>query len=338
MSILKELFYQSLEKSGINYLARKINTNSVLILTYHQVLPYSSKFKQFDYRNVVSKEAFYQQIKFLKAHYDVISLAEAVQLLSEKWQKGNYAVITFDDGYKNNFTYALPVIKDLGVTATFFISTALIDSNDCLWTDWVTYLLLNSSNRTLEIALPDRNFYFELSNADSRIRASFVLRSFLKGSTYEVSQHVLEQMKQQTKQNTSPVEADPDRYAFLTWQEVKAMHAAGMDIGAHTHNHILLSMISDDEVRLELKTSKEAIEKNLGVQCPHFSYPNGGRNDFNERHFSILKELGYHAAVTQIPGVNRVGDNLYSLKRINISSQMTLPVFKAYVSGSYKKR
>ncbi len=337
-NLIKKVYFYFLDRALINKFFLWRQEPGVTILTYHSVLPNSAPIQKYEYRNCVTQQQFLEQIRFLKRYFKIVSLEEALSLLKKGELKQHYAVITFDDGYKNNYLYALPVLKEEKVSASFFLTTGLIGSNDCLWTDWITYLLFHSKNSVIELNLPNHHFHFELACEESRIRASVMLRSFLKMSQSENLQNVLDQLKEQVGDILPPVQGDPDRYAFLNWQEVKAMNEAGMDIGAHTHNHLLLRMLSDEQAYFELSTSKKIIEKNLGKFCLHFAYPNGGRNDFNEKHIAFLKELGFKAAVTQIPGINRPGTDLFRLKRINISNKMTLPVFKAYVSGTYNKK
>ena len=337
-NFLKSIYFRSLDWSFYNRFSRFRLGGSITILTYHSIVSDDAPIHRFEYRNCVTQSNFSRQLDFLKKHFKVISLNQAVNRLNEADLQENYAVVTFDDGYRNNFTHALPTLNQYRLPAAFFLTTGLIDSDDCLWTDWITYLLLNQTAKSIRLELPQKNFYFKLSDRESRIGASIVLRKFLKKSTVEISQQVMEQLKKQAGKLISPVQADPERYAFLTWKEAQTMVNQKMEIGAHTHNHVLLSMISDDQVHFELAKSKEIIEQKLRQKCTYFSYPNGAAGDFNENHFAVLRTLGYRAAVTQMPGINKTGANAFALKRINISSQMTLPVFKAYVSGTYHKK
>ncbi len=337
-NLIKKLYFYFLDRAFINRIFLWRQKKGIIILTYHSVVPDDAPILSYEYRNCVTQQQFQKQLKFLKRHFKVISLEEAVSLLHSGTLAQRYAVITFDDGYKNNYQYAFPILRQEKIPATFFLTTGLIDKNDCLWTDWITYLLFHSKNSVIELNLPDHHFHFELSDENSRIRASVMLRSFLKMSSSDNLQNVLNQLREQVGEVLPPVQAAPDRYAFLNWQEVKAMDNEGMDIGAHTHNHLLLRMLSDQQVWYELDTSKKLIEEKLGKPCLHFAYPNGGEKDFNEKHIAALKALQFKAAVTQIPGINYSDENLFRLKRINISNKMTLSVFKAYIAGSYRKK
>jgi len=337
MSIIKNLFYQSIDKSGLNYLARRKNANSVLILTYHLVLPYSDNFKRFDYRNVVSTDAFDQQIKFLRNNYDVISMDEAVRLLSRKWQKGNYAVITFDDGFKNNYLHAFPVLKNNGVSAAFYVCTDFIDEQKVLWTEQITALLTFTKREKIRLIL-NKPVTFHLRGLQDVEWASIKIRRYLKVKPAEEKNRVLSQLLDQCSDVTDIINEDAGRYAFMNWSELNEMAEHNMIIGAHTHTHVLLNMVDAATSLKEMKTSKKILEEKLQRPCIHFSYPNGARENFTNEHIKQLKQSGYRSAATQISGFNTPGTDVYQLKRINITRDMNLVVFKAYASGNYSFR
>ncbi len=337
MNLIKNIFYQSVDKSGLNYLSRKKNANSVLFLTYHLVQPYSDNFKRFDYRNVVSTEDFDRQIKFLKSNYDLISLSEAVALLAEDWQKGNYAVITFDDGFKNNYQYAFPILKNNGVSATFYVCTNFINEQKILWTEQVTALLTFTNKEKIKLVL-DKPVTFHLRYQQEVELASIKIRHYLKLQSAEEKNRVVNALENECSDVSEILNEDPERYAFMNWNELNEMAGQNMIIGSHTHNHVLLNMVDTGTSLKELQTSKNILEEKLKQPCVHFSYPNGGRENFTKEHIQQLKQVGYQSAATQISGFNKPGIDMFQLRRINITRDMPLVVFKAYASGNYSFR
>ncbi|KAA3613245.1 MAG: hypothetical protein D8M58_13140 [Calditrichaeota bacterium] len=333
-NLTKNLIYSTLDYSGINRLFRQKNGKSVLILTYHSVLPYSSRFDEFDYRNCVSTEAFDAQIKYLKKHYDLITLNEAVERLNENKLDNIHVVLTFDDGFKNNYDFALPVLLDNNTSAVFYLSTDFIGKQYMLWTEKVNDIILNTQKTKLKIHL-DKLVDLDLSSIEKREKASVLVRTYLKFNSINEENRVLGEMTELTGYDNWAIKKDPDRYDFMTWDEVKKMHQAGMEIGSHTHTHTLLNMMDEQNSFDELSTSKKEIETNLNTDCNLFSYPNGDKGNFLDIHFEQLKKLGYSCATTQLKGYNKPGGNIFALNRMNITSKMTLPVFKAMVSGSY---
>ncbi len=335
MSLLKEVIYQSIDRSGLNMWARKKNANSILFLTYHLVLPYSEKFKRFDYRNVVSTDNFDKQIRFLKKKYDVISLSEAHHLMQDKWQKGSYAVITFDDGFRNNYTDAYPVLKNNKVPATFYVCTNYIAQNKMLWTEVVTALLTFTKKDQIQLNLKKPEI-FTLNSMKDVEKTSLKIRRYLKTSTISEKNRILKELQKQCDDVINPLEQDADRYRFMNWNEVREMADNNMEIGSHTENHILLNMADAETTFKELKNSKATLERELKRTCLHFSYPNGGAENYSQEHIWQLRQLGYHSAATQIKGFNNKDTDVFQIRRINISRDMSLAVFKAYTSGNYK--
>ncbi len=331
----KHFLFSGLEYGQVNALSRRTRKRSLIIITYHSVLPYSEKFESFDYRNCVSTENFKKQLIFLKRKYNVIGFKEAERRLRDNKLSGYECVVSFDDGFRNNYTHALPLLKEMGLSAVFYVTTAFIGRQDMLWTEKVNAILLNAEVSKVNIHL-DGLQTISLANRDERENASVKVRTYLKYKPRHVQESILRELVDETGYEPHLVENDPERYAFMTWDEVREMKEAGMEIGSHTQNHYLLNMLSEEESYRELKGSKEVLEKELGRDCTLFSYPNGAEGNFLPLHFRQLKELGYSSAVTQIPGVNHPGDNMYALYRINISARMDMAVFKAYLAGTQK--
>ncbi len=336
--LIKISYFKFLDYIGENKTALQRKEPSITILTYHSVVPDQAPVESYEYRNAVSVSEFEKQVVLLKKIFKVISLDQAFNFLTSGNMTENYAVITFDDGYKNNYDYAFPVLKKHEVSAAFFITTSLIENKNCLWTDWVTYLFLKTRQQKVIIADDEQNFDFYLQTVDDRIKASEKLRKWMKSLSREKADQILEQLKVQTKVDTHPVEEDAQRYAFMNWNQVKEMAEQGMEIGSHTHSHSLLTMLNEEQVEQELTISKRFIEEHTGRTCQFFTYPNGQLRDFKDVHIGLLKKLGYKLALTQNPGFNPPGSDLFKLKRINITNKMYLPVFKAYVCGSRKSK
>ncbi|APF17853.1 polysaccharide deacetylase [Caldithrix abyssi DSM 13497] len=331
---LKKIYFGLIDLIGKNKRTLEKKRPSVTILTYHSVVSDSAPIFEYEYRNCVTVSAFDNQIKMLKKIFKVIPLQEAVERLQTGKLTENYAVVTFDDGYRNNFDYAFSVLKKHAVSAAFFVTTGLIGGNDCLWTDWVTYLVFHSTNKTIELNFNGWHRAFTLNSEEQKIRASIEIRDLMKSATLSEEEMLLKQLKAQVSIDAHPVAANPDRYAFMNWEQVKTMADQGMEIGSHTHRHALLNMLSNEEAQRELAESKRMIEEKTNASCKFFAYPNGQLKDFNDAHIEMMREMGYLAALTQVPGSNKVGEDLFRLKRINISNKMFPPIFKAYVCGT----
>lgn len=332
---LRSGFYFFLDKAMINNAIRMLHQNNLLIVTYHSVIPASKRFKEFDYRNCVSAETFDSLISLLKKDYDIITMAKAEVNLAQNRLDGRQAVITFDDGFRNNFLYAFPILQKHHVPAAFYLTTSFIGKRELLWTEKINHLIMGSRLQQLELIL-DKPCRFDLTDEKAKRSASIQIRTFLKNSDRSKKEEVLDQLMQYFSGDHDIIEHDADRYEFLSWDEVRIMQQAGMEIGSHTHRHNTLNMLSEEDSFSELRDSKAAIEKEVGIACNLFSYPNGESGNYKSVHIEQLQALGYTSAVTQIRGFNNSKTPRHELRRINITSQMDLSVFKAYIAGSFK--
>lgn len=332
--LIKNVLYSSLDGIGYNWLKRRQHRNSILILTYHSVIPRSERFTQFDYRNCVSTQIFEKQIQYLKRKYRLISMQQAVALLKSGEIDHTCAVITFDDGFENNYRYAYPILKKYDAPAVFYVTTNYIGKKRLLWTEKVTAGLLSTNKSHLSLKL-NRNYSFALYSLKDRERASVLIRQYLKFQPRSEVDRVLKDMAGILPSEEALINHDPERYAFMTWQQLQEMAENGMEIGSHTKEHNPLNLLTTEEVRAELSQSKDDLAAHLNNEQVSFSYPNGDEGNFTPQHFELLAKLNYSSACTQLKGFNTGDTPLFALHRINISSQMTLPVFKAYVSGNY---
>lgn len=334
-SFLKNLYYTGLDLAG--FTRKRIATfqQQVVGLTYHSVIPESEKFQRYDYRNCVTTRHFDRQIKILKNLYDVVSIEDLSQIFASGRIDGRYAFISFDDGFTNNFKYALPVLKENNVPAVFYINTGYIGKNRLLWTEFITAALIFTAVKSLSLTL-NREHLFDLSTPAGQLKASVEIRNYLKQKTFSEAEEIMALIKKQTGTENLNPEIDADRYRFMNWDEVQAMSDLGMIIGSHTHEHMLLNMIPEEQAETELTISKKLIEDHTGQVCRHFSYPNGSPGNFGQNHFRLLERLGYATAATQIKGFNHIGSNPYALSRFNISHQLSRAEFKAMISGFFR--
>jgi len=128
-----------------------------------------------------------------------------------------------------------------------------------------------------------------------------------------------------------------ERYAFLDWDEIRAMTDYGIEIGSHTQSHAIVATLNPEELAQELQESKAKIESELQRPCTLFSYPNGTEKDFTLRDQEKLAALGYRAACSQVNGFNAAGENPFALKRMNIVRSQNFSFFQAKVTGVWSR-
>jgi peptidoglycan/xylan/chitin deacetylase (PgdA/CDA1 family) len=285
---------------------------------------------QFEFRNFVTTTQFEKQIKLLLKKYRPLKISDFTN--PEGNIQGGF-LITFDDGFRNNFKYAFPLLQKYRLQGCFFVTTDYLGSNEYIWTEQVTLLIQRTKKSKIELHL-DKKYLLELNGSQKREHASVAIRRYLKKAPPSRVQEVLGEMKSQLNDVSLNIkEEDKERYKFMTWNEAKQMSESGQVIGSHTKSHFIVSTLSEEDSWEELKSSKEEIERNIGTKCISMSYPNGEREDYSETQKNQLQKLGYKCAFTQVPLFNSRNTDRFEIRRVNITSTTSMPVFEAKICG-----
>jgi peptidoglycan/xylan/chitin deacetylase (PgdA/CDA1 family) len=329
---ISKLFYYGFFRAlGVYHYFRFSHRHIPIVLTYHGVLPkIPEDHSDYEYRNFVTVRQFENQIKLLLKKFKPVKVSD---FYNGNPNLNRGFLITFDDGFRNNYSHALPVLKKYGLQATFFITTDFVGSRELLWTEQVTRLIQKTNEKEFEVEL-DKNYSLRLNSALKRERASELIRRYLKHQSPSKRNKILEQMKLQLRDvELSVNEENEERYLFMTWEDIKKMANSGQVIGSHTHTHPILSTLDEKESFQELKLSKENIENHTNEPCLTMSYPNGEKDDYFAIQKRQLSTLGYKCAFTQISPFKNYQTDQYELNRLNISLKMKNAVFEAKISG-----
>ena len=254
-----------------------------------------------------------QYLEFIKGEFRVIDLAELNQLI-ESGEKvaERLAFFTFDDGYRDNFELALPLLKELDIPATFYITTSLIESGAIPWWDEIAWYVKQCAGKTLQ-----------LSPWNTQITIpSKVTREIIKVVLQQVKLHG-DQLENQVAELRQVIEAEPDTgdltNLFMSWDNLRALQEAGMTIGAHSHSHKILSHLSEVELHFELQHSKDILETELATKISTLSYPVGNAATYNSSMFEMIEMLGYKTAFSFRSYINQnVADFHLELGRFSI--------------------
>lgn len=286
------------------FLRRKITRSQVAIITYHRVGPKNDNWSL----EPTTLHLFKKQMEYFLKNYEIIALDKLAQCIREKKSLPEKAItITFDDGYLDNYVYAYPFFKEHHIPATIFLTTGHIESNTLFWWDKIGYILqhMNMSQINLnELGNFSLDSDMDVPRVQSEIADALKLISddrkcFLMNRLSEIS----------------GVDIPPDiaKELILSWDQIKEMINNGIDFGAHSVNHPILTNMPLKQAKWEIIQSKKDIENVLRKDVNAFSYPNG---DFNTELMSIVKESGFNCAVSFAPGkfIN-LKDNIYALNR-----------------------
>lgn len=251
--------------------------------------------------------AFRERMLWLRELFNVIPLDEAVMRLAAGTLPERAAAVTFDDGYADNVSVALPILRELGLHATFFISSGFIDGGR-MWNDTVKEVARRAPGPELDATSLGLGRH-AIGDAAARRAASATLIRALK---YRPSAERSEQVRQLESLAGVPLADD----LMMTSAQVRELAAAGMGIGGHTLSHPILTRLAPADAEREIAEGRERLEAIAGQRVPLFAYPNGKPGgDYGRVHAEIVARLGFRAAFTTAPGSATQGIGLHELPR-----------------------
>lgn len=320
----RELLARTLEVSGCGRMLRSVSAwRGVLILNYHRIgEPNASPLD----RHLFSATAadFEQQVAFLVRNFEVIGLSDLGTALRDS--RGRFVMITFDDGYRDNFTTAFPILKSYGATATFFIATGFLDRPSVPWWDELAWMIRTTTRSCLPANewLPNS---MSLADADRKSAFARVL-AIWKSMGTDLTGEFLSFLADELGTGRCPESLATD--LWMTWDMLREMQSRGMSFGAHTVTHPILANATGDRQDWEISESRRRLEAELGRPIDAFSYPNGLSSSFNELTRAALRSHQFrwafcHAGRYCAPGRN----DAFALARSPIETDIDLPMFRA---------
>lgn len=321
--------------SGLLHLLQRMRAwkyRDLRILAYHRVVTVAdaSTF-DFDLDLVsASAEQFREQMLLLKQRFvpmrlgDVVTAMEAGQGLP-----AGAVVVTFDDGYDDNYHVAYPILRELGVPATFFVSTGHIDSGRPYDYDWLVHMVLCTTASRLRVP----GLELDLPLPDGRVgrrRLAGEVLNRLKALQAATQSALLTQLAIDLDM---PLDGAHSACQPMHWEQLREMHAAGFEIGSHGVNHRMLAKLPQSELEAELRNSKATLERELGSLATLISYPVGGDAAFDERVMQATIAAGYRAACSYICGTNPMPSaNRYALYRLPVEREMSTGWFASMLT------
>jgi len=302
---------------GGEHVARWLASPSLTIIAYHRVLPDDAT-GILPYIGV-KQGSFRDQLDFFDKHYEIVSLSDGINRLKTRNVDRPLLTITFDDGYRDNLTLALPPLREFGYSATVFVTTDCVEHGLPLWPDQIRSAVYtgNIDNRIIadgaEFRIPDDEL--------GRIELVKTLIAYAKTLSLTERTLFLASLPEESLDIAS-------EQIMLSWQDVRTLAANGITIGSHTNTHPILSLLPNADADREIGSSRAVIEEHLSNRCDLFAYPNGTVSDFTDEHVSQLKKAGYSGAVTTMRGINKNGADLFRLRRTGIYGTDDLDVVR----------
>lgn len=247
--------------------------------------------------------------------YDIVTLDEAMHRLRHG-AKRRFAVFTFDDGYKDNLTEALPVFEKHGAPMTVYVSAGMPDGTMEIW--WVALEEIIRKADHLETELGGRHISMPAKTARQMELAFARLYWPLRAMDEDALRAAIRQLAAQHGISVPKITEE----SALSWEDVKTLHAHPLvTVGSHTVDHFALCKVSEERARMEMKRGAEAIASHTGEMPRHFAYPFGDASSAGEREFRLARELGFETATTTRKGLifEQHQDQMTALPRISLN-------------------
>ncbi|MBI1878348.1 MAG: polysaccharide deacetylase family protein [Chloroflexi bacterium] len=299
--------------------------DQLTILMYHAVIRTPLEVPNWCF---IDEAAFRSQVKYLKRHFEVVHLSQAVGQLRNGGIHKPTAVITFDDGFQNNYDVAFPILCEAGIPATIFLTTGLVNTNDTVWFCRLNRALAKTSKPSFEWD----GSKFDLAEARSKSEMAAAIQGQLKKlHNAELLSELRRIIVALGDDPDCSMEADSP-YRMLSREAIMEMTASGLiEFGAHTHTHAILSRLPHEEQQKEITQSVTITEELTGRSCKVFAYPNGSAQDYDKETLKILQGCDIRAAVTTIEGPTDGMTPVMEMKRYGIGPNLSMNDFRQKV-------
>ncbi len=246
-------------------------------------------------------------MELLANQFTVFGLSEAVRRIKAGTLPPRSACVTFDDGYADNVTTALPILRELNLIATFFIATGYLEGGR-MWNDTVIESVRSVSGCTLDLAERGLGSY-DISSMEGKRRALDTVIPLIKYLPPDRREAEAEYLKSIAGRSL------PENL-MMSREQVRLLSASGMEVGAHTVTHPILARIQPVEAKMEMQEAKESLESLLDKSIEFFAYPNGKPGaDYMPEHTAMARELGFLGAVSTESGVAKRNTDLWQIPR-----------------------
>jgi len=331
----KELLAQCLAAGRITPLVshlRSLFENDLQILAYHRVWDVSDDvgFSHDVELISASVEDFGWQLQHVQQNFTPITFETLGRIIDGRERCPRRPIlITFDDGYEDNFEIVFPILHASGIPAKMFLSTDYIGTDRTFWFDHLAHLLLTTHRTTVFVGT--LGVTLELGDVASRRKAIRTVLSQLKRIPNDRRLAVIDELD-------AALDGDSDHSATfdsrpMTWEQVRKMAAHGIEIGSHTVTHPILANVDDATLTFELCESKRAIERQINRPVSAISYPVGGKSAADDRVFAAVRDAGYRFEATYLPGTNSFSTpNHLALRRLHVERYTDRAYFSAMLN------
>jgi len=330
-----QTLYSISEAIGVNRLFAYFNRNQPIVLAFHGVTADAPG-------NICNHEGKHLYLPIFEAlmehmahHYHVVPLSRVVDWMSGETDIPARAVaLTFDDGYRNVFTEAAPVLKRLGLPATLFVVTDFVFEGRMLWPDWLMSALAASDVPAMRVQINGSTIDCTLGSDREKRQADARLSAACKRLREDEKLAFLDRVVSGLRVSDEEIRAAWADHAPIRPDELACLADYGIEVGSHTCSHGIVTRFDPEAMTRELTVSRRLIEEATNRSCTQFSYPNGSPGDFSADTRARVIAAGYGCAVTTIKRRVSRSDDVFEIPRCILThNEITTAEFSAHVSG-----
>ena len=305
--IVRDLGAELLYRSTLTHPAR-VAHDKLTVVTFHRVLPPELLAEYPIPAIAVTPEELDWLLRLFEDYYSVGTLAEVATryTLGDRPRRPLLAV-TFDDGQRDNFDYARPVLAKYGIHASFFVVADATEYDQTLWHDRIAYAVKTLLSRDPGSAAP---LMAQLGVSPNDGDPQNAAVAVVKRMTPEARDVWVGRVEELAGGNCRP------RWdGMMSWEQLRALHDEGHEIGSHSRSHAILPLVSDTQMEAEIAGSRQVLREKLGFEIQSFCYPNG---DHDDRAVRAVERAGYRHAVTTRYGINGEHASPFRLRRLDM--------------------
>lgn len=294
------------------------------IVAYHRVLDDDPATFPFDEELISATSAAFQtQMEFVRRHFQVVSFADLHRCaLEDKPWPDRALIVTFDDGYADNYSHAFPILKEKDLPATVFLATSFMESGRLFWWDLVAYCFKQTALEAVQ--LPEiASESLLLSDAMPRRQSINRVLLWTKRAADATKNEFLQRLPQILEVE---IPANLGHGMHLSWPQVREMAQHGIEFGAHSISHPILTNVEHEQLKLEIRGSKRAVEEHLGGEALTFCYPAG---QFNAAVQDEVRSAGFRFATAFHEAISHSKPDHFALPRIHVERDDSLSLFQS---------
>ncbi|RDI59314.1 polysaccharide deacetylase family protein [Microvirga subterranea] len=319
--------------SAMRPVVRLVARGCLTVVCYHRVIRRGDKrFQGYKPTINASQEAFSEQIEYLRANYDPISLSDlAAWIDGRRGLPPQPALVTFDDGYRDNAEVAWPIMRERGVPAVIFLATDYIGTGRPFIWDLAAYLFATTTLTSANVPLVGLRSLATDAHRDAATATWVDAMKRLPGAKRSEAVASLAKALDIDVPGQEIFE-----HLYMDWDDVRRLAREGVEFGGHTCSHPILTGISEPQGSWEIEESIRRVTEATGFKTLGFAYPNGSSRDYSDTHEKAVLKSGVPLAFSLEPGPMRLHDvskRRTGIRRIYVGAHESMPRFVAKLSG-----